>query len=63
MWQHKEQMELSDGFFDKCKKEIGKSKRYLTRDQKSGRYDGTWKLIVPDNLQYVKNGVMMDADI
>ncbi len=63
LWQHKEQMELSDGFFDKCKKEIGKSKRYLTRDQKSGRYDGTWKLIVPDNLQYVKNGVMMDADI
>lgn len=59
LWQNKEQMELSDGFFDKCKNEIGKSKRYLTRDQKSGRYDGTWKLIVPDNLQYVKNGVMM----
>ena len=50
-------------FFEKCKKQIGKSKRYLTRDQDGGRYDGTWKLIVPNDLQNMKNGVMMDADI
>ena len=63
LWQHKEQMGLSDLFFEKCKKQIGKSKRYLTRDQDGGCYDNTWKLVVPDNLQTMKNGVMMDADI
>ena len=50
-------------FFEKCKKQIGKSKRCLTRDQDGGRYDGTWKLIVPNDLQNMKNGVIMDADI
>ena len=50
-------------FFEKCKKQIGKSKRYLTRDQDGGRYDGTWKLIVPNDLQNMKNGVIMDADV
>lgn len=61
--QHKEQMGLSDSFFEKCKEEIGKSKRYLTRDQDGGYYDDTWKLIIPDDLQKMKNGVMTDADI
>jgi len=63
LWQYKEQMGLSDSFFEKCKKQIGKSKRYLTRDQDGGCYDDTWKLVVPDDLQTMKNGVMMDADI
>ena len=63
LWQHKEQMGLSDSFFENCKKQIGKSKRYLTRDQVGGCYDDTWKLIIPDDLQNMKNGVMMDADI
>lgn len=63
LWQHKEQMGLSDLFFEKCKEKIGKSKRYLTRDQEGGQYDDTWKLIVPEDLQNMKNGVMMDADI
>lgn len=63
LWQYKEQMGLTDSFFEKCKKEIGRSKRYLTRDQKSGCYDNTWKLIVPEDLQSMKNGVMIDADI
>ena len=63
LWQHKEQMGLSDSFFEKCKKQIGKSKRYLTRDQVGGCYDDTWKLVVPDALQTMKNEVMMDADI
>ena len=56
-------MGLSDSFFEKCKKQIGKSKRYLTRDQDGGCYDGTWKLIVPNDLQNMKNGVIMDADV
>lgn len=63
LWQHKEQMGLSDSFFAKCQKQIGKSKRYLTRDQNGGHYDDTWKLIIPDDLQDMKNGVLMDADI
>ena len=63
LWQHKEQMGLSDSFFENCKKQIGKSKRYLTRDQEGGCYDDTWKLIIPDNLQNMKNGVVIDADI
>ncbi len=49
-------MGLSDSFFEKCKNEIGKSKRYLTRDQDGGCYDDTWKLIVPAWLQNMKNG-------
>lgn len=63
LWQHREQMGLSDSFFEKCKKQIGKSKRYLTCDQDGGCYDNTWKLVVPDNLQNRKNGWMVDADI
>jgi predicted transcriptional regulator of viral defense system len=53
LWQHKEQLDLSDRFFETCKGEIGKSKRYLTRDQNGGRYDDTWKLVVPDDLQNI----------
>ena len=55
--------EEKNSFFEECKKQIGKSKRYLTRDQDGGCYDDTWKLVVPDDLRAMKNGVMMDADI
>ena len=61
--EHQEKMGLSDEFFDNCKEQIGKSKRYLTRDQKSGRYDDEWKLVVPKDLYTMKNGEMLDADI
>ena len=60
---HQEQMGLSDVFFDNCKENIGKSKRYLTRDQEGGRYDDEWKLVVPEGLYDMKNGEMLDADI
>ena len=30
--EHKERMELADEFFDTCKSQIGKSKRYLAKD-------------------------------
>ncbi len=63
LWQYKEKMGLSDEFFKNCKEQIGKSKRYLTRDQVKGHYDDTWKLVVPDELHNAKNGVMLDADI
>lgn len=61
--EHQEKMGLSDAFFDSCKERIGKSKRYLTRDQEGGRYDHEWKLVVPEGLHDMKNGEMLDADI
>ena len=54
--EHKEQMGLSDEFFDICKSQIGKSKRYLTRDMSSGRYVNEWKLVIPENICKLKNG-------
>lgn len=63
LWKHKEKMRLSNNFFESCKEQIGKSKRYLTRDQVGGRYNDDWKLIIPDGLQDMKNGVGLDADI
>lgn len=63
LWQVKEQMGLSDSFFEKCHKQIGKSNRYLTKDQQCGEYDGKWKLVVPKNFGKLKNGEMMDAEL
>lgn len=59
----KDKVGLSDSFFQECKEQIGKSKRYLTRDQVGGRYDDEWRLIIPDELTNMKNGVWLDADI
>ena len=42
--EHKEKMGLSDEFFDTCKSQIGKSKRYLTKDMSGGQYVDEWKL-------------------
>jgi len=61
--EHQEKMGLSDGFFDNCKEQIGRSKRYLTRDQEGGRYSTEWKLVVPKGLSEMKNGEILDADI
>lgn len=61
--EHKEQMGLSDDFFEICKSQIGKSKRYITKDMSSGHYVDEWKLVVPDNIYYLKNGVMDNATI
>ena len=61
--EHKEKMGLSDEFFDICKSQIGKSKRYLTKDMSSGRYVDEWKLVIPENIYNMKNGVIEDATI
>ena len=63
LWQQREKLGLSEDFFEECKKQIGKSKRYLIRDQIGGRYDDEWRLIIPDDLKNMKNGVWIDADI
>lgn len=63
LWAHKEKIGLSDVFFETCREQIGKSKRYLTRDQEGGQYDNIWKLVIPSRIESIKNGVMEDADI
>lgn len=47
---------LSEDFFRICKDRVGASKRYLTKDCKKGKYDDTWRLIVPVQMYYEKNG-------
>jgi predicted transcriptional regulator of viral defense system len=59
----KDKLGLSENFFDICKSQIGKSKRYFTRDMKKGRYDDEWKLIVPADIFELKNGVNKYANI
>lgn len=61
--EHKKQLGLSDEFFDICKSQIGKSKRYLTKDMSKGQYVDEWKLVIPGNIYNMKNGVMEDATI
>ena len=58
-----DQLNLSDGFFEVCKSKIGKSKRYITSDIKSGSYNNEWKLVIPDRLLDAKNGVSEDAAV
>lgn len=61
--EYQEQLGLSTDFFDVCKKQIGKSKRYLTKDMEFGRYDDEWKLVVPIDIFNLKNGVIKNANI
>lgn len=48
---------LSNEFFQICKDRVGLSKRYLTKDCKEGKYDTIWRLVVPSQMYYSKNGV------
>ncbi len=63
LFENKEKLGLSDHFFDVCKSQTGKSKRYLTKDMETGRYDDEWKLVVPEDIFNMKNGVNKYADI
>ena len=54
---------LSDSFFQSCKSHIGKSKRYLTSDMTTGSYNDEWKLVIPNGISNMKNGVIDDAEI
>ena len=57
------QLHLSDDFFEVCKSKVGKSKRYITSDMKSGSYNDEWRLVIPEGLLDMKNGVMEDAAV
>ena len=54
---------LSEDFFAECRKKIGKSKRYITKDINRGEYDLTWQLVVPSNINNLKNGGESDANL
>jgi len=54
--QYKNQFNLSKEFFNECKKRVGKSKRYLTKDTKCTAWNKEWKLMIPDNMFNLKNG-------
>lgn len=54
LFEYKEKMGLSDEFFDTCKRHIGKSKRYLTKDISKVCYSDEWSLIVPQSLYHTK---------
>lgn len=54
---------LSDTLFETCRNKMGKSKRYLTKDKTKGVYESKWQLVVPLNVDSMKNGEMLDASI
>lgn len=58
----KAQLGLSNAFFDECKNKIGKSKRYLSKDYKQGKFLKEWNLIIPYELDVMKNGEIKDYD-
>lgn len=45
---YKDMLQISDQFIHYCKSKIGKSTRYLTKND--GRYCSEWKLVVPEGL-------------
>ena len=53
---YKQDLFISDEFFETCKDRIGMSKRYLTKDCYKGRYDSYWRLVVPLGIFQLKNG-------
>lgn len=55
--------ELPEHFFEECLAHIGKSKRYFTKEQKTGKFDSTWNLIIPDELLNIENGVILNAKL
>lgn len=55
---------LGDGFFSACLARIGKSKRYLTADKVgASTYVARWQLIVPNNIDRLKNGGDENAEL
>lgn len=52
----KEKFGISESFYQHCKENAGKSKRYFSRDIKCTIWNKKWQLMVPHNLFEVKNG-------
>ncbi len=57
LWDVREQLGLSDTFFEECHTCMGQNVRYLTSERKKASFDRYWKLMIP--LDYNnKNGVL-----
>lgn len=56
LWNNRKKLGLDDIFFEKCKSKIGKSSRYLSRDRGAGKYSEEWKLVIPEEFLWNKNG-------
>jgi predicted transcriptional regulator of viral defense system len=61
----KTELRLSDRFFEICSANIGKSKRYLLRNDTfvDVSYNEKWRLITPKNLMAIIEGGYQDAPI
>jgi predicted transcriptional regulator of viral defense system len=56
-------VQCSDKFLQKCMDMSGKSTRYFLSDEKTGKYDAKWRLVVPETIFEMKNGADEDAII
>lgn len=56
LYPFREQMNLGNQFFEECRKKIGMSRRYLTNETSSGKFNREWNLVVPDSIFQLKNG-------
>lgn len=59
----KDTVHCSDEFLQKCMEMSGKSTRYFLNDEKTGTYNAEWRLIVPETIFEMKNGVDENAII
>jgi len=62
----KEELRLTDQFFDICEKKVTKSVRYIYRGVRNepNVFDRRWQLYVPENLmRLLSQGVEPDAEI
>lgn len=59
----REHLGLSDAFFAQCHAHIGSSKRYLTKEIPSNKYNSIWRLVVPEQFMALMNGGIEDADL
>ncbi len=57
LYLYRDKLGLSQSFFEMCQYKAGKSKRYLTKEFTKGKYNKEWKLVVPDEINKLKNGV------
>lgn len=55
--QYKEQLDLSDDFFAKCRSKLTRQIKYFLQDDYDNlEYDSAWKLMVPQNIKSIING-------
>lgn len=53
--QYMNEMQISSEFLEYCKRQTGKSTRYLLRESRyDGIYNSEWKLVIPEEIFYIK---------